>query len=337
MTARMATARLLAVLVGSLMPVAQGPLLAQLEYRPIKPAYDDGNVEALPVRGNVHLVAGSGANVVVQVAPDGLLVVDTSVAAMSEKVLAAIKIISDKPIRNIINTSADEHHTSGNENLSNAGRNLNAGIGGPSGREPARLEGAPVIAHELVLHRMSGLKGEAPRMPFGVWPHDTFFTNRKQIYFADEVVEMLHMPAAHTDGDLIVWFRKSDVVSTGDVFSTVTYPMIDLARGGSVQGILNALNSILDITFPAFNNQGGTLVVPGHGRICNESDVAEYRDMTTIIRDRIQSMIDKRMTLAQVKAAGPSKDYDGLYSTPAWTGEMFVEAIYTDLTRARRR
>jgi glyoxylase-like metal-dependent hydrolase (beta-lactamase superfamily II) len=188
-----------------------------------------------------------------------------------------------------------------------------------------------VIAHELVLHRMSGLKGEAPRVPFGVWPHDTFFTNRKQIYFADEVVEMLHMPAAHTDGDLIVWFRKSDV------FSTVTYPMIDLGRGGSVQGILNALNSILDITFPAFNNQGGTLVVPGHGRICNESDVAEYRDMTTIIRDRIQSMIDKRMTLAQVKAAGPSKDYDGLYSTPAWTGEMFVEAIYTDLTRARRR
>jgi cyclase len=337
MTARMATARLLAVLVGSLILAAQGLLVAQRDYRPVKPVYDDGNVEALPVRGNVHLVAGSGANVVVQVAPDGLLVVDTSVAAMSQKVLAAIKTLSDKPIRHIINTSADEHHTSGNENLSNSGRNLNAGIGGPSGREPARLEGAPVIAHELVLHRMSGLKGEAPRMPYGVWPHDTFFTNRKQIYFADEVVEMLHMPAAHTDGDLIVWFRKSDVISTGDVFSTVSYPMIDLARGGSVQGMLNALNHILDITFPAFNNQGGTLVVPGHGRICNESDVAEYRDMTTIIRDRIQSMIDKRMTLAQVKAAGPSKDYDGVYSTPAWTGEMFVEAIYTDLTRARRR
>jgi len=337
MTARMATAPSLAVLVGSLMLADQGLLVAQREPRPIKPPYDDGNVEALPVRGTVHLVAGSGANVVVQVAADGLLVVDTSAATMSEKVLTAIRTISDKPIRQIINTSADEHHTGGNENLSNAGRNVNAGIGGPSGREPARLEGAPVIAHEQALHRMSGLKGEPPRMPYGVWPHDTFFTNRKQIYFADEVVEMLHMPAAHTDGDLIVWFRKSDVVSTGDVFSTVTYPMIDLARGGSVQGILNALNNILDITFPAFNNQGGTLVVPGHGRICNESDVAEYRDMTTIIRDRIQSMIDKRMTLAQVKAAGPSKDYDGVYSTPAWTGDMFVEAIYRDLTRARPR
>ena len=337
MSARTATARSLAALAASLLLAVQALLVAQQDHRPLKPAYDDGTVEVLPVRGNVHLVAGSGANISVQVDSDGLLVVDTSVAGMSDKVLAAIRTISEKPIRHIINTSADEHHTGGNEHMSNAGRNVNAGIGGRGGREPARLEGAPVIAHEQVLHRMSGLKGEPARMPFGVWPHDTFFTNRKQIYFADEIVEMLHMPAAHTDGDLIVWFRKSDVVSTGDVFSTVTYPMIDLARGGSVQGILDALNHILDITFPAFNNQGGTLVVPGHGRICNESDVAEYRDMTTIIRDRIQAMIDKRMTLAQVKAAGPSKDYDGVYSTPAWTGEMFVEAIYTDLTRARRR
>jgi glyoxylase-like metal-dependent hydrolase (beta-lactamase superfamily II) len=330
------TARSLALLVGSLVVAAEWPLGAQREHRSVKPAYDDGHVEVMPVRGNVHLVAGSGANISVLVDPDGLLLVDTSAAAMSEQVLAAIRTISDKPIRHIINTSADDHHTGGNENLSNAGRNVNAGIGGRGGREPARLEGAPVIAHENVLHRMSGLKGEPARMPYGAWPHDTFFTSKKQIYFADEVVEMRHMPAAHTDGDLIVWFRKSDVVATGDVFSTVTYPMFDAGRGGSVQGILDALNHILDITFPAFNNQGGTLVVPGHGRICNESDVAEYRDMTTIVRDRIQQMIDKRMTLAQVKAAGPSRDYDGIYSTPAWTGDMFVEAIYTDLVRGNR-
>ena len=182
--------------------------------------------------------------------------VESSAAAMSEKVLAAIKTIADKPIRHIINTSADEHHTSGNEGLSKAGRNVNAGIGGPGGREPARLEGAPVIAHELALHRMSGLKGEPPRMPYSVSPHDTFFTNRKQIYFADEVVEMLHMPAAHTNSNVIVWFRKSDVVSTGDVFSTVSYPVIDLARGGSVQGFLDALNRILDITFPGVQQPG---------------------------------------------------------------------------------
>ena len=336
MTARIATTQPVVVLAALIAWVTTGPVVAQQDPRPVKPAYDDGNVEALPVQGSVYLVAGSGANVTVQVDTDGVLVVDASVAAMSEKVLAAIKTISDKPIRQIINTSADEHHTSGNENLSNSGRNVNAGTGGQGGREPARLEGAPIIAHELVLHRMSGLKGEPARMPYGVWPHDTFYTNKKQIYFAGEVVEMLHVPAAHTDGDLIVWFRKSDVIAAGDVFSTVTYPMIDRARGGSIQGFLDALNQILDITFPAFNNQGGTLVVPGHGRIGNESDVAEYRDMTTIIRDRIQAMIDKKMTLAQIKSAGPTKDYDGVYSTPAWTGEMFIDAIYADLTRARR-
>jgi cyclase len=335
MTIESMAARSLLALTVVLGWAATGSLVAQHGPRPIKPAYDDGNIEVLPVQGNVHLVAGSGANITVQVDPDGILVVDTSIAAMSDKVLAGIRSISDKPIRHIINTSADEHHTGGNENLSAAGRNINAGTGGQGGREPARLDGAPIIAHELVLHRMSGLKGEPARTPYGVWPHDTFYTNRKQLYFSGEVVEMLHMPAAHTDGDLIVWFRKSDVIATGDVFSTVTYPMIDRARGGSIQGVLDALNQILDITFPAFNNQGGTLVVPGHGRICNESDVAEYRDMTTIIRDRIQLMVDKNMTLAQVKSAAPTRDYDGVYSTPAWTGEMFIEAVYADLMRHR--
>jgi glyoxylase-like metal-dependent hydrolase (beta-lactamase superfamily II) len=316
-------------------PASSGRPASSTGVRTIKPAYDDGDVEVLPVQGNVYVVAGSGANITLQIDPEGVLIVDASVAAMSEKVIAAIRKISGKPIRQIISTSADEAHTGGNESLSNAGRNVNAGVGGQNGREPARLDGAPVIAHETVLHRMSGLKGEPARMPYGVWPHDTFYTNKKQIYFGGEVVEMLHAPAAHTDGDLIVWFRKSDVVATGDVFSTVSYPMIDRNRGGSIQGILDALNQILDITFPAFNNQGGTLVVPGHGRICNESDVAEYRDMTTIIRDRIQLMIDKKMTLAQIKAAGPTKDYDGVYSTPSWTGEMFIEAIYAELTKRR--
>ena len=304
--------------------------------RPVKPAYDDGIVEALTVKGNVHLVAGSGANITVQVAPEGLLVVDSSVAAMSEKVLAAIRTISDKPLRHIINTSGDEHHTGGNENLSNSGRNLNAGIGGQNGREPSRLDGAPVIAHENVLHLMSGLKGEPEREPYGVWPHDTFYTGMKQLYFGGEVVEMLHAPAAHTDGDVMVWFRKSDVVATGDIYSTVTYPQVNLKRGGSMQGLLDALNRVLDIAVPEFNNQGGTLVVPGHGRISNESDVAEYRDMTTIIRDRIKAMVDKGQTLAQVKAAGVTKDYDGVYSTPSWTGEMFIEMIYSDASTAER-
>ena len=324
--------------VAAALAVAVTPqfLAAQGSPRPVKPAYDDGNVEALRVKEAVHLVAGSGANITVQVTPQGLLVVDSSVAAMSDKVLAAIRSISDAPIRLLLNTSGDQHHTDGNEALSAAGRNINAGIGGQNGREPSRLDGAPVIAHENVLHLMSGLKNEPARMPYGVWPHDTFYTSLKQLYFGGEVVEMMHAPNAHTDGDVMVWFRKTDVVATGDIYSTVTYPRVDLKRGGTVQGLLDALNRVLDIAVPEFNNQGGTLVVPGHGRISNESDVAEYRDMTTIIRDRIKAMVDKGQTLAQIKAAGVTKDYDALYSVPEWTGEMFIEATYADLTRGKR-
>jgi cyclase len=334
----MSAARLAILAAAAAAVLASSQLAAQRGTpRPVKPSYDDGNVEALQVKGNVHLVAGSGANITVQVAPEGLLVVDSSVAEMSDKVLAAIKTFSDKPLRHIINTSGDEHHTGGNEKLSLAGRNLNAGIGGQGGREPSRLDGAPVIAHESVLHLMSGLKGEPERQPYGVWPHDTFYTGMKQLYFGGEVVEMLHAPKAHTDGDVMVWFRRTDVVATGDVFSTVTYPQVNLKRGGTVQGLLDALNRVLDIAVPEFNNQGGTLVVPGHGRICNESDVAEYRDMTTIIRDRIKLLVDKGQTLAQVKGAGVTKDYDGVYSVPSWTGEQFIEMIYTDLTRDKAR
>jgi cyclase len=305
---------------------------AQFNPRPQKPAYDDGQVEVVPVQGNVYLVAGSGANIAVQSTPDGLLLVDASVAEMSEKVLAALRTISDKPVRQIINTSADELHTGGNERLSAAGANLNAGVGGQNGREPKRLDGAPVIAHEKALHRMSGLLGEPARMPYGVWPHDTFYSDRKSFFFGGEVVDILYQPAAHSDGDVIVWFRKSDVVAAGDIFTTTTYPMIDAKRGGTIKGTLDALNNILDIAVPEFNDQGGTLIVPGHGRIGNESDVAEYRDMNTIIRDRIQEMVKKGATLQQVKAAHPTLDYDGVYSTPAWTGEMFVDAIYRELT-----
>jgi cyclase len=326
MTAR---ASLLAV---RLAVVCAAGVRAQFNPRPQKPSYDDGQVDVVPVQGNVYLVAGSGANITAQSAPDGLLLVDASVAEMSDKVLAALRTISDKPIRQIIDTSADESHTGGNERLSASGANINAGVGGPNGREPKRLDGAPVIAHEKVLHRMSGLLGEPARMPYGVWPHDTFYSDRKSFFFGGEVVDIIYQPAAHSDGDVIVWFRRSDVIAAGDIFITTSYPLSDAKRGGTIKGTLEALNNILDIAVPEFNDQGGTLIVPGHGRIGNESDVAEYRDMNTIIRDRVQEMVAKRWTLQQVKAARPTLDYDGIYSIPAWTGEMFVEALFRELT-----
>jgi glyoxylase-like metal-dependent hydrolase (beta-lactamase superfamily II) len=296
-----------------------------------KPAYDDGNVEALKVQGNVYLVAGSGANIVVQTDPDGLLVVDTSVPAMAEKVLAAIKTISPLPVRQIINTSAEAHHTAGNEMISKAGRNIYASVGGGGAREPGRVQGAPIIATEKAMHRMAGLLGE-PKRENVMWPDNTFAGLRKDWSWGGEPIDILYKPAAHSDGDLIVWFRKSDVIATGDILDTVKYPTIDLKRGGSIDGYLNALNDILDIMIPLQNNQGGTLAVPGHGRICNEGDVAEIRDTMTIITDRIREMVKKGMSLAQVKQAKPTLDYDGVFGDP----NAFIEAVFTDLSRGAK-
>ena len=298
--------------------------------RPSKPAYDDGNVEALPVQGIVHMVAGAGANIVVALDPDGLLLVDAGVPAMADKIVAAIAKISDKPIRQIINTSADEHHVAGNQAISSSGKNIFAAVGGGIGREPPRPQGAPIIATEFAMHRMAGLRGE-PARTGALWPQNTFFGMRKDWVWGGEPIDILYKPAAHTDGDLIVWFRKSDVIATGDILSTVSYPVIDIKRGGTVDGYLTALNDILDIMVPLKGNQGGTLAVPGHGRICNESDVAEIRDTMTIIKDRIKLMVDKNQTLAQVKAARPTLDYDGIFGDP----NNFIESVYADLVRVK--
>ena len=314
------------LLVTATLDAQQQPGVANVS--PKKPAYDDGNIETVRVRGPIHLVAGSGVNITVLVDPDGPLVVDTSVPEMADKVVAAIKTITPQPIRFIINTSADEHHTKGNEAISIAGRNIYAAVGGGIGREPPRLQGAPIYAHELTMHRMAGLLPGEPARTDTMWPQNTFFGERKNLVWGGETIDILHKPNAHTDGDVIVWFRKSDVIATGDLLTTVTYPVIDRKRGGSIQGYLNALNDILDIMVPELNNQGGTLAVPGHGRICNEGDVAEIRDTVTIIRDRIADLAGKGMTLAQVKAARPTLDYDGVFGDP----NAFIEAVFADVS-----
>jgi glyoxylase-like metal-dependent hydrolase (beta-lactamase superfamily II) len=166
-------------------------------------------------------------------------------------------------------------------------------------------------------------------------PESSFFTPRKDFYANGEPVVIYHAPKAHTDGDVMVLFRGSDVIATGDVFRTDSYPHIDPERGGSLQGVLAGLNNVLDITVPERNQMGGTRVIPGHGRICNEADVLEYRDMLTIIRDRVREMVKKNMTLDQVKAAKPALEYDGLYGKQAdWTGDKFLELVYKEQTAA---
>jgi cyclase len=283
---------------------------------------------AWQVRDNIYMIFGAGGNTTVHVGDDGVLVVDTKLATASDALLAAIRKISDKPIRNVINTHWHADHIGGNELIAKSGSTI-AG-GNVSGAIADASEGAAVIAHENVLTRMSGQDNPPP---FEAWPTVTLFMPRKDIYFNGEAVEILHQPAAHTDGDSLVFFRKSDVLSTGDVFTTTGYPVIRPEDGGGIDGVVDSLNRIIEITVPEEKQEGGTIVIPGHGRLCDEADVVEYRDMVTIIRDRIKSMVEMGMTLRQVQAAKPTADYDGRYGATSgrWTTEQFVAAAYESL------
>jgi glyoxylase-like metal-dependent hydrolase (beta-lactamase superfamily II) len=199
---------------------------------------------------------------------------------------------------------------------------------GATGATPVAGGGPTVIAHENVLNRMTTpVKGNQTPPPQKGLPNDEYFTPTKDVYFNGEPVIVIHEAAAHTDGDSFVLFRRSDVIATGDIFTPERYPDIDLAHGGGVQGLIGALNDLLHLTVPEHLQDGGTRVIPGRGRLCNEADVVEYRDMVTIVRDRIQDSIKKGMTLQQVKASRPTLDYDNQYGP----GDGFIEAVYKSL------
>jgi glyoxylase-like metal-dependent hydrolase (beta-lactamase superfamily II) len=287
------------------------------------PNPDTGAIQVLRVQGNVHLVAGAGGNVVVQVGESGALLVDSKSASSTERILDEVKriSISPKPVRYLLNTSADADHIGGNQKLATA-------LGSAAAWEIVNTPGATnnavqIIAHDNVLKRMA-------KMPVSAQPSETFVGREKEFFFNGEPVFMYHVPSAHTDGDSIVFFRRSDVIATGDIYRTDSYPVIDLEKGGSVRGVIDALNLVLDLAVPAHHEEGGTFIVPGHGRISDEFDVLEYRDMVTIVRDRIKAMAAKGMTLDQIKASRPTRDYDPRYgaTTGEWTTDRFVEAVY---------
>jgi len=285
-----------------------------------------GEIQVLPVQGNVYLLAGAGANIAVQVGEDGVLLIDAGDGKATDKVIAAIRKLSNKPIRFIVDTNANPDHMGGNERLAAIGKAAGGGRASDSAGP-----GAMVFAHESVLAAVSAPSGQKALLPVGAWPTESY-PDWKELSLNNEAIQVFHVPAAHSDGDSLVFFRRSDVIATGDIFVTTSYPVI--GKGGSINGVIDGLNRIIEITIPKDWQEGGTMVIPGHGRICDEADVVEYRDMVTIIRDRIQDSIKKGLTLDQVKAARPTLEYDSRYGsdTGDWTTSMFIEAVYRNLS-----
>jgi len=312
------------VVAAAMSPLAQSPAL-----------------EALPVRGQVSMVTNGNSNVLLQSGPQGMLLVDTLSQPDGSRLVDVVRgRAGSKPIRYIVNTHADPDFTGGNAAVAAAGSQLVAGnFAGQVGQRAVdgAVPQAFVVAHENVLTAMSAPTGGRPAAPFGAWPTDTFFQAERTMYFNGEGIQLVHVPHASTDGDVLVFFRSSDVIAAGEIYSTTAYPRIDVARGGHVNGVIEGLNRLIDLAISEQFTEGGTRIVPGRGRISDEFDVVEYRDMVTIVRDRVQAMIAKGQTLEQVKAARPTLDWEPRYgaASGAWTTAQFVEAVYRSLKESR--
>lgn len=303
-------------------------------------------VTVLPVQGAVYMIEGAGGNIAVQIGSDGIVLVDTGSGAKSKEVLAALGDLTSDPIRYIINTGPGSDHVGGNAALAAAGQSLafrgrggrggppgGRGRGGPPGAAPAGPPGAndpsaPIVGPDPLLSRMS------KTYPLAAWPTEVFLEGEaKNFFLNDEAVQVFRQPAAHSDSDSMVLFRRSDVVVSGEIFDLTRFPVIDVEKGGTIQGELDALNALMHLAVssaPLPYKHGGTRIIPAHGRIAEQAEVVEYRDMVTIIRDRVQALMKEKKTLAEIQAANPAAGYRTRFGADSgdWTTAKFIETIY---------
>ena len=298
-------------------------------WKPAIPTVGAGNVDVLHVRGNVHMLVGAGGNITVHAGSDGILIVDSGIQAMSGKVIEAIRSVSKGPLRYIVNTTERPEHVGGNSAVAAIGstipfrppEDVRVSDGGARAKPKAS-----VISFVSTLERMSAPTGQKAPWPEDAWPDNTYSTPQKKLYFNDEPVVVMHVPG-NTDGNSIVHFRIADVISVGDLVDLTAYPVIDVKAGGSIQQLFDALYRVIDVTVPNRKSEAGTLVIPGHGRLADQPDVVYYNQMVGIVRDRIKDMIARGLTLQQVKAERPTRDYDTRYGSP----DAFIEGAYESL------
>jgi glyoxylase-like metal-dependent hydrolase (beta-lactamase superfamily II) len=325
--------------------VAAGMSLPGSAQRAVPQQEKSGGLDVVQLRPNFYVIAGAGGNIVVQTGPEGVILVDSGSTAMADEVLATIRRLTPLPIRYIINTSMDPDHVGGNDKLARAGLSILPGaVAAGAGLNDDLVSNsgrASVLAHENVQTRMTALSGPQA-VPSALWPTKTFAYRMYSMYLNGEGIQVIHMPAAHTDGDTVVFFRRGDVIATGDVIDTTRWPFIDTKRGGTVQGELDALNRLMDLSIhnlPIQWHPDRTFLVPGHGFVYDKLDLLEYRDAVTVVRDRVLDLIEQGKSLAQVKAANPTLGYRSQYGADSgpWTTDMFVEAIYNELTAIRKK
>ena len=289
------------------------------------------DLSLLHVQDQVYMLYGADVNVTVQIGDNSLVFVDSPDPAVIPAMMSLIREISDRPVHYLITTHFDPVHVAGNDILSTMGDNSGVGVFRPDSSVAVggASEGVTVLSHENVLNRFYFTEHDIPSLTIT----NTYYSKKKDFFENGEAIIVYHMPAAHTDGDSIVYFRDSDVISTGDIFTPGLYPLIDPDLGGSVNGLVDALNFILDLMVPGPFAEGGTYVVPGHGRIGDEIDVVEYRNMVYIVRGRIKNLLEKGASLEEVIASDPTFDYDTEYGGARGgpTNIEFITSVYQSL------
>lgn len=287
-------------------------LIALLLQQAVAQGFDDVEIRSTPVADGIWMLTGRGGNMGLAAGPDGAFLVDDQYAPLSDRILAAIADITDSPLRFVINTHWHGDHTGGNQAMGKAG--------------------ALIFAHENVRERLSTeqflefFNTTVPAAPGDALPVVTF-TESVTFHINNQTVHVFHAPHAHTDGDGIVHFREANVIHTGDIVFWEQYPFIDLDSGGSVAGMIRAVDRILELA------DADTRIIPGHGPLIGRAEMARYRELLTTVRDRVKTAVEAGLTLEDIKSAGLTAEFDAVWGGGFIPPERWIELLHRDLSR----